>query len=278
MTSPSTDAQSGVGWRLPMSQIVFDEKMVAQLEAVYATRDVIRRRRLVREALRPAPGERILDVGCGPGFYVDEIAELVGDGGSVVGVDASPSMLAVAASRSAGRSNVAFHEGDTNALPLPDSEFDAAISVQVLEYVPDATGALREINRVLKPGGRLVVWDVDWRTLSWHSEDPVRMKRVLEAWDAHLVHCSLPRTLAHRMRDAGFDGVRAEGHTFASVDGDPESYGVAAIPVVERYVAGREEIGAEEAAAWAAEQRELCARGEFYFACVQLCFTAVRPG
>jgi arsenite methyltransferase len=53
-----------------MSQLVFDEKLVAQLEELYATRDVLRRRRLIREALDVRAGERILDVGCGPGFYV----------------------------------------------------------------------------------------------------------------------------------------------------------------------------------------------------------------
>ena len=260
-----------------MSQIVFDEKMVAKLEAIYATRDVKRRRRLVREALGAKSGERILDVGCGPGFYVDELAEEVGDTGTVVGVDESAPMLEVAAGRTAGRSNVAFHQGDVTALPLPDGTFDAALCVQVLEYVEDVRGAMRELCRVVRPGGRVVVWDVDWRTVSWHSGHPARMRRVLEAWDAHLTHPFLPRTLAPRMRDAGFEEIRAEGHTFATIEGDPESYGGVNISLIENYVASHEDIGPDEAAAWAREQRELAERGEFYFACVQLCFTARRP-
>src|SRR3954451_3358971 len=148
-----------------MSQIVFDEKMVSQLEALYATRDVRRRRRLVREAVGAKPGARIVDVGCGPGFHVEEIAEQVGDAGSVVGVDARATMLDVASNRNAARSNVAFHQGDAGALPLPDAEFDAAACVQVLEYVEGAIGALRELRRVVAPGGRVVVWDVDWGTV-----------------------------------------------------------------------------------------------------------------
>jgi Methyltransferase domain len=79
-----------------MGHPVFDEELANQLESVYRTRDILRRRRLVREALAAAPGERILDVGCGPGFYVAELLEEVGDAGSVVGADASPQMLAVA--------------------------------------------------------------------------------------------------------------------------------------------------------------------------------------
>jgi hypothetical protein len=61
-----------------MSQLVFDEALAAQLETLYRTRDVLRRRRLVREALQAAPGNRVLDVGCGPGFYVAELLEQVG--------------------------------------------------------------------------------------------------------------------------------------------------------------------------------------------------------
>jgi arsenite methyltransferase len=261
-----------------MSQLVFDEAMVAQLERLYATRDVLRRRGLVREALAAQPGERVLDMGCGPGFYAAELLEVVGDQGSVLGVDVSEAMLGVARSRVEGRPNADFRQADATKLPVEDGEFDAALSVQVLEYVEDATAALRELHRALKPGGRVVLWDVDWATLSWHSEDPDRMGRVLEAWDGHLAHPSLPRTLAPRMREAGFDDVRAEGHSFASAWLDPESYGAALIPVLEKYVAAHEQIGPEEAAAWAAEQRELGERGAFYCAVIQFCFSAVKPG
>ena len=260
-----------------MSQLVFDEKLVAQLEELYATRDVMRRRRLIREALDVSAGERILDVGCGPGFYVAELLDEVGPNGSIVGLDGSATMLAVAAKRSEGKPNVAFREADATALPVGDGEFDAALCVQVLEYVPDATAALRELRRALRPGGRVLVWDVDWATVSWHSSDPARMERVLEAWDAHLAHPSLPRTLGPRMRAAGFEEVEAEGHTFATAElnsGRLRRRGDTSRREVRRR---HEAIGPDEAAAWAAEQRELGQRGEFYFACVQLCFTGSRP-
>ncbi len=261
-----------------MAQLAFDERMVEQLERLYATRDVMRRRRLVREALAPAPGERILDVGCGPGFYVSELLEDVGRDGSVVGVDASTAMLDVAARRSKGKGGTDFRQGDATSLPVEDGAFDAALSIQVLEYVADTARALRELHRVLRPGGRLVVWDVDWATLSWHSDDPERMVRVLRAWDTHLAHPSLPRTLAPRLREAGFGDVRAEAHAFATAGLDPDSYGAALIPVLRNFVAESEDIGPEGAAAWEAEQRELGERGAFYCAVTQVCFTAVRPG
>jgi arsenite methyltransferase len=155
-----------------MAQLVFDDRLAAQLETLYRTRDVLRRRRLVREALAAGPGERVLDVGCGPGFYVAELLEQVGPAGSVTGVDASPQTLALAQRRTEGAANVELHLGDATDLPVGDGAFDAALSVQVLEYVAGLDAALGELHRVLRPGGRLVIWDVDWSTVSWHSADP----------------------------------------------------------------------------------------------------------
>ena len=133
--------------------------------------------------------------------------------------------------------------------------------MQVLEYVPDVAAALAGMHRALRPGGRLVVWDIDWSTVSWQSRDPARMERVLRTWDAHLTHPSLPRTLPSRLRSAGFTDVGVTGHAFVSADADPEGFGGSLIPLIERFVAGRDGIGADHARAWAEEQRQLGADG-----------------
>jgi len=259
-----------------VSQLAFDEKLSRQLESNYSRRDFQRRRRLVHEALNAQPGERVLDVGCGPGFYVAELLDRVGKTGAVVGVDVSAEMLNLARRRCEGQANVAFHDASATALPAADSSFDAALSVQVLEFVADVDAALAEIRRVLRPGGRVVLWDVDWSTVSWHSETPDRMSRVLHAWDAHLSHPSLPRTLAARLKAAGFESIVTEGHAFASAEFTPEGYGCAILPGIARYVAGHEGITEEEAQSWASEQHELGEAGKFFFACIQVCFTARR--
>ena len=261
-----------------MSLLAFDEKTAAELESLYHSGDVLRRRRLVRDALCARLGERILDIGCGPGFYVAELLDEVGPAGSVVGLDQSPQMLAIAARRCQAHVNVAFHEAEATALQVDDGTFDGALCVQVLEYVPRVARALAEMHRALRPGGRLVLWDIDWTTLSWHSSDPARMRRVLQAWDAHLVHPALPRTLAPLLRAAGFDRILVEGHLFATTELTPQSYAAAILPLIERFVGGREEIGEAEARAWAADQRELAERGEFFFSCTQFCFSATRGG
>jgi arsenite methyltransferase len=259
-----------------MSQLVFDDDVAAKIEQLNRARDVVRRRQLLRTALDPKPGERILDVGCGPGVYVAELLAEVGPSGTVAGVDASPQMLAIAERRCEGHGNATFHEADVGSLPFSDAEFDAAFTVQVLEYVADIGAALDELHRVVRVGGRVVVWDTDWSTVSWHSSDPARMARVLAAWDEHLVDPSLPRTLAPRLRAAGFDDVHAIGHPFVSTEDSPDVMGGAIIPLIRDYVPGHGGVSAAEVEAWSADLHELSHSGEFFMAYVQFCFHATR--
>ena len=172
--------------------------------------------------------------------------------------------------------NVEFHRADALSLPVDAASFDAALCVQVLEYVTDVTAGLAELNRVLRPGGRVVVWDIDWATVSCYSEDPKRMERVLRAWDEHLAHRSLPRTLRSQLRSAGFEDIHMQAYPFASAVADPETYGVALIPFIGNFAAGRNGVTEDEAREWVSEQHALGERDEFYFACLQFCFVATK--
>ena len=258
-------------------QLVFDDEAARNIEAIYLTRDAVRRRAIVKERLAAAPGERVLDVGCGPGFYCVELVEHVGQSGSLVGVDSSPAMLALAEGRCSGYPNIELLEGGATSLPVADESFDAAISVQVQEYVADLDTSLAELHRVVRPGGRVAVFDVDWETLSIYSPDPERSARVLRAWDEHLANPALPQTLGRRLRDAGFEGVQMSAHEFVTDDFDDQTYGAALIPFIGLFVAGREGLTAADAQGWVDEQRQLGDRGEFYFAVLQYCFTARKP-
>jgi arsenite methyltransferase len=253
-----------------MTQLVFDERVAAQLEAFYRRREVRRRRALVLEALAPEPGDAILDVGCGPGFYVADLLEC---GATVTGVDPSPAMLAMARRRAPGASLL---EGAATQLPVEAGAFDRALSVQVLEYVADVDGALAELRRVLRPGGRLLIWDIDWSTLSWHSRDAARMTRMLAAWDRHLADPVLPRTLAAALRRAGFTDVQRHAHVFDTTAMDPETFGGNLPMIIRDYLSGLADVDQDDATAWLAELRELDADGEYSFTFTQFGFTATR--
>ncbi len=111
----------------------------------------------VMSATQPAAGERVLDVACGTGLVALAAAHAVGNDGRVLGIDLSGSMVDAARRRANehGLSNTGFARMDAEALELPDAGFDVVSCSLGLMYMPDVERALREMRRVLRPGGRL---------------------------------------------------------------------------------------------------------------------------
>jgi ubiquinone/menaquinone biosynthesis C-methylase UbiE len=128
---------------------------------VEAPHPVITRDRL-RDVLEPTPGERVLEIGPGTGYYTLDVAEWVGTDGGVEIFDLQQEMLdhTIRRARERGLWNVNPTQGDAQDLPYDDDSFDAVILVTVLGEIPDQDAALREVARVLRPGGRLIVGEL----------------------------------------------------------------------------------------------------------------------
>jgi SAM-dependent methyltransferase len=233
----------------------FDEEASRRLVETYRTPDVVAQRRATLEALDPRPGERIVDIGSGPGMLAAELAEAVGREGAVCGVDVSESMNAIARSlpRAEGAAPMEFVLGDALAIPLPTGGFDAAVCTQVYEYVEDLPAALAEARRVLRPGGRLLILDTEWDSLVWHSGDRERMRRVIDAWEEHLAHPDLPRRLTALLEDAGFGVTAASAFTILNAGWRPDMFSAGLTHTIAAYVPGHRGVTEEEAAAWAEE-------------------------
>jgi SAM-dependent methyltransferase len=128
---------------------------------VEAPHPLITRQRL-REILEPRAGERILEVGPGTGYYTLDVAEWVKPDGQVDILDLQQEMLDHTMQRAgeSGLANVTPTQSDATSMPYEDGTYDAAFLVTVLGEIPDQDAALRELARVLKPGGRLAVGEL----------------------------------------------------------------------------------------------------------------------
>jgi ubiquinone/menaquinone biosynthesis C-methylase UbiE len=170
-------------------------------------------------------GETVVDLGSGAGRDVFLAAEIVGAGGRAIGVDMTPEMLALAARHAktfaarTGLENVEFRKGFIEALPLGDGSVDLVISNCVINLSPDKPQVFREIHRVLKSGGRMVVSDI---VLNRPLPESVR-------GDANLYTACIAGALSREdymaaIRQAGFTRVEVlkdVARTPSSVHGDP---------------------------------------------------------
>jgi ubiquinone/menaquinone biosynthesis C-methylase UbiE len=144
---------AGIWWRKYPSACPYNQRFWVE-----APHPLITRPRLL-EALGPRPWETVLEVGPGTGYYTLTVAREVE---RLHVLDLQPEMLdhTLRRASAAGVSNVEPRQGDARALPYADDSFDAAYLVAVLGEIPDQDAALRELRRVVRPGGRLVVGEL----------------------------------------------------------------------------------------------------------------------
>jgi ubiquinone/menaquinone biosynthesis C-methylase UbiE len=155
LTAGATIVGAALWWRTHPSACPYGQRFWVE-----APHPLITRQRL-RSVLEPRPGERLLEVGPGTGYYTLAVAEWIAPGTLDI-FDLQQEMLdhTMRRANERGLANVIPAQGDARHLPYPDTSFDAVYLVTVLGEVPDQDAALREVARVLKPGGRLVVGEL----------------------------------------------------------------------------------------------------------------------
>lgn len=186
-------------------------------------------RELIQRAC-PKPGDNILDLACGTGVVTRAVAKQVNEPGSLVGVDHSGEMLAVARALAEEEGLVAdWVQADAGALPFEDDRFDVAFCQQALQFLPDRPAALRELRRVVRPGGRVaccVQQELDVNPMLKAQAAALDAHVGRDAGDAVRAICSLPdgSEIGRLFQDAGFDSVDVRSTTLSLYHPDAREF------------------------------------------------------
>jgi ubiquinone/menaquinone biosynthesis C-methylase UbiE len=177
---------------------------ISLMDRVQDAPDVQAARAELLARLNLRPGNTVLDLGCGPGDHTRELAALVAPDGRAVGVDFSASMVDEATRRQAASAAPAtFEQGDAQQLRFPTGTFDACRTERMLCHVPDCEAALREMVRVVRPGGRVGILDVDMAGFLIDSSDHALTGAFVSAMADVMQHPWIGRTLRRRMAEIG---------------------------------------------------------------------------
>lgn len=186
-------------------------------------------------------GSRVVDAGCGPGLWTPLLAQAIGPHGSIIGVDLSAEALVTARQRSQGtryEHQVSYRQSSMEHLPVPYGSLDTIFSANVSQYLPEPRETFAAMGRYLRPGGRLVIKDIDFGTLHFSAVDPSLQARVFSArsrWeqqrileDEYLFEDSwVGSKLAGYLHDAGYTQISEKKYKIvrsAPLDPDFRSY------------------------------------------------------
>ncbi|MBI3966609.1 MAG: methyltransferase domain-containing protein [Chloroflexi bacterium] len=253
-------------WREPAA---FDEAtardFAGRIERRAQSADEATTRAAYLDLLEIRPGERALDVGCGSGVVARDLVRRVGPVGGVVGVDPSPAFLAIArelATTAGLADQIDFRLGDARALPFDAAEFDVAVAATTLSHVPDAERAIPELARVLRPGGRAGIFDLDTDSFILNHPDRDLTRRIVGFLSNNgAIHGWLGRRLPGLLAAAGFEIVQIRA--FTALQRDPEGFyaGVITWGADQAVAAGA--ITSTERDQWLATLREIQSAGQF---------------
>ena len=221
----------------------------------------------------------VLDLGCGTGVATRTIARRPGFSGMVTGIDRSAHLVAAAtrlAKDEGLTGRVDFRAGDSHTLGLGDATFDMVVAHTLFSHLDDPRAVLREIVRVVKPGGKVGIFDGDYASMTFVGDDPAKAKADDEAIIGAIVtNPRVMRQMPELLLEAGLKLERAFGHVVADV-GRADFWE----PAITSFLKLLPKAGAksvEDAALWVAAMRRRSDRGIFFGASNYYSYVATRP-
>ena len=245
-----------------------------------ASPDELKTREAYLELLELQPGEHVLDVGCGTGVVTRDIARRVRPGGRVTGVEPNAFLLDLArqfAERDALNDVIDWREGDARRLDFADGAFDLVVCATVLAHIPSGDGVVQELVRVLRPGGRIGVFEIDPESFLVAHPERVLTRRVLAAaTDYGFANALVSRRLPALLCAAGIQDVQVRA--FTSLETDPRGFLAKAAelrPVVAEQAGG---VTKAEGDLWLAVLRDEMRAGRFLAGTTYVFAWGSKPG
>jgi ubiquinone/menaquinone biosynthesis C-methylase UbiE len=165
------------------------------------------------------PGSHVLDVGCGIGLQALAMAKLAGPTGKVVGTDISTVMIDIAKNKTSDSEfPLEFLTADAASQPFPEKSFDAVRTERVLMYVSDTQQTIREFKRLLKPGGRLVIFDFDWDGMLIAHKNKAFTRKIVRYTSDSFPNGRIGADLYFQLRNAGFKNVGTKPSSYYGND------------------------------------------------------------
>ncbi|MEE4291921.1 MAG: methyltransferase domain-containing protein [Cycloclasticus sp.] len=243
----------------------FSDEVNHALKMAYQTPDIVSARAKVVTALKLHEGQHVLDIGSGPGLLARDISQNIGASGSVTGVDMAGNMIDSARKLCDQNENVTFEQGDAMSLPFADNSFDAVVSTQVYEYVPDLNIALAEFARVLRLGGRGVIVDTDWAFPYWNAVDGDCRDSMINAWKGHCAQESVPMRLTASIKSAGLQLNTVEALPIMNTQYNENNFSYWLSKIIASFAKGRDGLTQSDSEAWLAGLDSLEKKGEYFF-------------
>lgn len=255
----------------------YDDKQARITERAYDTPEIAAQRLATGKLLALRSGEHVLDVGAGPGLLARDMAKIVGEQGRVAAVDSADSMVELANRRCGDLPQVEVTAGNAQKLTFGNESFDAVVCTQVLLYVYDLQAALDEMFRVLRPGGRLVIVETDWRGLVMNSAYPDTTEDLIRGWDAACTNPQLPPVLEPMLTSAGFRGTMVEAFPVLLTDFIPHNYAYSMSHSLAGYAVKNGVISEQQSRVWLDDLQQKQLDRSFFFCVNRFLFKTGRP-
>ena len=191
----------------------------------------------------------------------------VGESGLVICLDQNQEMISHAKQRCKNVRQTEFYEGDAGKLPVEDHSLDAVSCTQVLLYVENVSLVLTEIKRVLKPGGRVLIVETDWRGVILNSADDFLTQQIFSAWDTTVPSPNLPVHLRPLLKKHGFSKIQAEAIPILNTGYSPSNFSHGVIKWIAKNAEKKGVISKEQTKDWLTDLEKL-EKEDSYFFCV----------